>query len=77
MEELFTIQEISEKLKLSCSTLYRYAETGKLQHNKIGRKIRFTNSQIQDFLSKNLNEKQEVLKPQTKQAAIITGDKNE
>ena len=53
MEELFTIQDVSKKLKLSTSTLYRYVETGKMDHNKIGRKIRFTNSQIHDFLSKN------------------------
>jgi excisionase family DNA binding protein len=53
MQELFTIQEVSKRLKLSPVTLYRYVETGKMQHRKIGRKIRFTNSHINDFLSKN------------------------
>jgi excisionase family DNA binding protein len=51
MQELFTIQEVAAKLKLSVSTLYRYVETGKMQHKKINRKIRFTNSHINDFLS--------------------------
>lgn len=53
MEELFTIQEVAVKLKLSTSTLYRYVETGKIPHKKIGRKIRFTNSHVNDFLSKS------------------------
>jgi excisionase family DNA binding protein len=53
MQELFTIQEVSKRLKLSPVTLYRYVETGKMQHKKIGRKIRFTNSHIDDFLSRN------------------------
>jgi excisionase family DNA binding protein len=53
MEEMFTIQEVSLKLKLAASTLYRYVETGKMKHKKIGRKIRFTNSQINDFLLRN------------------------
>jgi len=50
MEELFTLQEVAIKLKLSTSTLYRYVETGIIQHQKIGRKIRFTDANINDFL---------------------------
>jgi excisionase family DNA binding protein len=51
MEELFTVQEVAIMLKLSTSTLYRYVETGKMRHKKIGRNIRFTNSHIQGFMS--------------------------
>jgi len=51
VEELFTAQEVAIRLKLSTSSLYRYVETGKMQHNKIGRNIRFTNLQIKEFLS--------------------------
>jgi len=53
MEELFTLQEVAVKLKLSTSTLYRYVENGIIQHQKIGRKIRFTNANINDFLVKH------------------------
>jgi len=53
MEELFTLQEVAVKLKLSASTLYRYVEKGIMQHQKIGRKIRFTNANINDFLSRH------------------------
>jgi len=53
MEELFTLQEVAVKLKLSASTLYRYVENGIIQHQKIGRKIRFTNANINDFLTKH------------------------
>jgi excisionase family DNA binding protein len=51
MEELFTLQEVAIKLKLSTNTLYRYVEKGIIQHQKIGRKIRFTNANINDFLT--------------------------
>ena len=50
MEELFSIKEVAILLKLSTSTIYRYVESGIMKYNKIGRQIRFTNEQIQDFL---------------------------
>jgi excisionase family DNA binding protein len=55
MEELFTVQEVAAKLKLSVSTLYRYVENDIIPHKKLGRKIRFTNAQVAFILNQNEN----------------------
>jgi excisionase family DNA binding protein len=51
MEELFTVKEVAEKLKISVSSVYRYAENGLFPHQKLGSNIRFTNEHITAFLS--------------------------
>jgi excisionase family DNA binding protein len=52
MEELYTIREVAEKLKISISSVYRYVESGRFPHRKIGSNIRFTKENIETFLSK-------------------------
>jgi excisionase family DNA binding protein len=54
MEELFTIKEVAEKLKISVSSIYRYVESGVFPHTKIGSNIRFTNDHIEAFLSRRM-----------------------
>jgi excisionase family DNA binding protein len=51
MEELFTVREVAEKLKISVSSVYRYVETGMFPCSKIGTNIRFSESDIIRFLS--------------------------
>jgi excisionase family DNA binding protein len=53
MDELFTIREVAEKLKISVSSVYRYVETGCFPHTKIGANIRFTQDHITAFLTEN------------------------
>jgi len=52
MDELYTIREVAEKLKISVSSVYRYVENGNFPHRKIGSNIRFTRENIETFLSK-------------------------
>ena len=65
MEELFTIREVAEKLKISVSSAYRYVEKGGFPHLKIGTNIRFTRDHIKDFLLGNsiYNKPEEVYTP--------------
>jgi excisionase family DNA binding protein len=53
MDELLTIREVAGKLKISVSSVYRYVETGRFPHIKIGTNIRFTQEHIAAFLDKN------------------------
>jgi len=53
MNELFTIREVAEKLKISVSSVYRYVETGRFPHIKIGANIRFTQEHVEAFLAEN------------------------
>jgi len=51
MNELYTIREVSQKLKISQSSVYRYVENGSFPHRRLGSNIRFTKENIEDFLS--------------------------
>jgi excisionase family DNA binding protein len=53
MQELFTIREVAEMLKISVSSMYRYVETGLFPHTRLGSNIRFTNEHIAAFLAEN------------------------
>jgi excisionase family DNA binding protein len=53
MDELLTIREVAGKLKISVSSVYRYVESGRFPHIKIGTNIRFTQEHIAAFLDKN------------------------
>jgi PTS system nitrogen regulatory IIA component len=52
-QSVLTVAEVAAILKLSESTIYKYAEKGKIQSIKIGSNLRFTEEQIQQFLSLN------------------------
>ena len=51
MDELYTIREVAEKLKISVSSMYRLVEADRFPHRKIGSNIRFTKENIETFLS--------------------------
>ena len=52
MQELFTLKEVSEKLKIAEETLRKYLRNKKLEGVKIGRHWRCTEQNINDFLEK-------------------------
>jgi len=52
MKNILTIDEIAEKLKMSKSTLYKYAETNKIPSFKIGACRRFFEDEIEEYLDK-------------------------
>lgn len=47
---IYTLDEISELLKTTKRTLYKYLKDGKLPASKIGREWRVTEEQLQAFL---------------------------
>jgi PTS system nitrogen regulatory IIA component len=63
MEKLvLTVPEVAEILQLSESTIYKYAEKGKIQSIKIGSNLRFTDDLIQQFISSNIQKRKSELK---------------
>jgi excisionase family DNA binding protein len=46
MEELYTVNELSDKLKYSRSTIYRWLSEGSISCQRIGRQIRFTGNDV-------------------------------
>ncbi|QTA82149.1 DNA binding domain-containing [Desulfonema limicola] len=49
-DKIFTIQELSEYLKISISTLYKLAQEGKLPGQKVGRHWRFRKKAVDRWL---------------------------
>jgi len=49
-DEIYTSDEVVEKLKISKETLYRYIKSGKLKAKKIGREYRFIGRDLNKFL---------------------------
>ena len=50
MSNILTINDVSRKLQLSKSTIYKYAEKGKIPCLKIGTSLRFFEEEINLFL---------------------------
>lgn len=52
MEELLTVKELSELLKISPRTLYDWTHTEFIPHCKFGKVVRFSVSDIEKWLQK-------------------------
>lgn len=48
--QFYTLQEISELLRVSMTTIYRYVESGKLGAVKIGNSYRVTDEDLRKFI---------------------------
>ena len=57
MNELLTTRQLSEMLKVSRMTIYRYIKAGKLEAIKAGRDFRVTQSEFNKFLERNKSKK--------------------
>lgn len=55
IEKVYTLEEISDLIKITRRTLYDYVKTGKLKAVKIGRTWRVTEKQLEEFLSTGTN----------------------
>ncbi|MNU10194.1 Helix-turn-helix domain protein [compost metagenome] len=49
-ENLLTVQQVMEKLQLSRATIYRLIDQGKLVPRKIGKSVRFIESDVDAFI---------------------------
>jgi len=56
-DTIFTIQELSEYLRISRSTLYKLAQEGKLPGQKIGKNWRFRKEAIDKWLEERNTNK--------------------
>lgn len=59
MEELMTLEEVARYLRLSKDTVYRMASGGKLPASKVGSQWRFRKEDVDLWLEKNKNVKQD------------------
>ena len=60
MSNILTINEVAKKLRMSTSTIYKYAEQGKIPSFKIGTCRRFFENELDDFLYKTTKEQREI-----------------
>jgi PTS system nitrogen regulatory IIA component len=51
MKLTLTVAEVAKMLQMSRTSIYKYAEAGKLPSVKIGSNLRFTEDQITQFIS--------------------------
>ena len=56
MKTILTVPELAKKLQVSSSTVYKYAESGKIPSFKLGSSLRFLENEIDDYLKKTINE---------------------
>ena len=51
-QELYTAQELADKLRVNIMTIYRYIKAGKLKAYKIGKEFRINKAEFNSFLDK-------------------------
>ncbi len=54
MQEIFTPDEIAEKLKVTRLTVYRWIDKGELQAFKAGKMWRITRKDLEAFIGRSL-----------------------
>jgi len=54
--QVYTSQEVAEKLKLNVETVYDLINAGKLRAFKIGKRYRITEEALQDFIKSEEGE---------------------
>jgi len=52
MDNLYTVEQVAKKLKVSKITVYRFIKKGKIRASKIGKEYRVKESNLEDFLKK-------------------------
>lgn len=58
MEELYTVNELSERLKYSRSSIYRWISERSIPFKRLGREIRFTENDIYMIINQKINSGQ-------------------
>jgi putative molybdopterin biosynthesis protein len=51
VDRLLSVEEVSERTSLGRSTLWRLVKTGQLKSYKIGRSLRFKESDLRNFMN--------------------------
>ena len=58
METIYTVSEVAKALKISRSKIYLLIQRKEIPHLKIGRNVRITESQLQEWIQNNREEKE-------------------
>jgi excisionase family DNA binding protein len=64
MDEILTVREVAEYLKLSRTTVWRWCSQGKLQAFKVGRGWRIHRSEVERIVGRNLKETEKTEEPE-------------
>jgi len=62
MERLLTIEDVCELLQISKSLIYKWVHYGFVPHIKIGTKLRFKESQIENWLKRREHKGRKLLR---------------
>lgn len=52
-EQYYTLKEVTELLKISYITLYRWVQTGKIPAYKVGKQYRINKADYEEFIKSN------------------------
>ena len=55
MQNLLTIEEVADFLRLSKDTVYRMVQSGKIPASKVGTQWRFRRDEVESWLERNKN----------------------
>lgn len=50
MQDVYTVREAAEYLKIGRITLYKLVREGRIPHRKVGGQIRFSKNQLQQWI---------------------------
>lgn len=70
MNNLLTVEEISKILNCKPSSIYSWVKSGKIPALKINGLVRFCPSEVEEWLQKNKNKNQKVLKISNKNTGL-------
>lgn len=57
MDEIMTIEEVAQYLKMKPQTIYTWAQSGKIPAAKIGKEWRFKRSLIELWFNRHIDDK--------------------
>ena len=57
VDKLYTVKEVLDMLRISRATLYRHMESGLIKPLKLGRRVLFTEDELNNLLKRLKGEK--------------------
>lgn len=58
MDKIYTVEQVSEMIRMHPKTIQRYIREGKINAQKVGKSWRITENDLTNFLKKNQSEKE-------------------
>ena len=55
-DKLYTVEEVAEYLSVTPRTVRNYCYNGQINHIKIGKELRISETQLQEYLTNNTNK---------------------